>query len=538
MKQLSKQAPAADPWMLAEDIPDMDVFFAQIWQSCFVNEFVRPGGRRYKKILNIQRGNHLWFYFGEHDSNEVGEHLAARIVGNPAWGAEVNRKIVYWADRLRRFAETVPEDHLDELSNSALWNVYQKHDAVHTAYYQWCWIPVAADMFHDNLTNRVRNYLETRCDERMINESLVTLTQPRQKSLIQIEQEEFLQIARDIYRNTRQRRIFRRLFTTFQEQQAAPLGLKTHTPEYEQVLEERAAHIKDDILRSIMKRIERHYRKYYYVKFMWIGKADVDTFDHYLTELVKLIGNGVNPTVEYRRMQTDFKRQQRNRTALMKRLKIEPRWGRVFDVWGDFMVTKIYRRYAQIYAIYRMQPVLKEIAARIGVSDYEIRFMLKKEIHAALMRGKINRRAVHARTKLAVYSYSRNEEWVFTGSRARSLVAQTRRTVDRSTRSILGQVGCVGRARGTVRLIIRPSDMLKMRRGDILVSIATDPDIVPAMKKAAAIVTEQGGVTSHAAIVSREMNIPCVIGTKIATKVFKDGDRVEVDATKGVVKKI
>ncbi len=77
-----------------------------------------------------------------------------------------------------------------------------------------------------------------------------------------------------------------------------------------------------------------------------------------------------------------------------------------------------------------------------------------------------------------------------------------------------------------------------MQKGDILVSIATDPDIVPAMKKAAAIVTEQGGVTSHAAIVSRELGTPCVIGTKIATKVFKDGDLVEVDAVKGIVKLI
>ena len=78
--------------------------------------------------------------------------------------------------------------------------------------------------------------------------------------------------------------------------------------------------------------------------------------------------------------------------------------------------------------------------------------------------------------------------------------------------------------------------MNKMNKGDILVSIATDPDIVPAMKKAAAIVTEQGGVTSHAAIVSRELRIPCVIGTKIATKVLKDNDLVEVDATKGIIK--
>ncbi len=78
--------------------------------------------------------------------------------------------------------------------------------------------------------------------------------------------------------------------------------------------------------------------------------------------------------------------------------------------------------------------------------------------------------------------------------------------------------------------------MKKMNKGDILVSIATNPDIVPAMKKAAAIITEQGGITSHAAIVSREFNTPCIIGTKIATKVLHDGDLVEVDADKGIVK--
>ena len=80
--------------------------------------------------------------------------------------------------------------------------------------------------------------------------------------------------------------------------------------------------------------------------------------------------------------------------------------------------------------------------------------------------------------------------------------------------------------------------MAKMKKGDIMVSIATDPDVVPAMKMAAAIVTEQGGITSHAAIVSRELGIPCIIGTKIATEVLKDGDMVEVNVNHGWVRKL
>jgi len=101
-----------------------------------------------------------------------------------------------------------------------------------------------------------------------------------------------------------------------------------------------------------------------------------------------------------------------------------------------------------------------------------------------------------------------------------------------------GQTACLGKATGTVKIINTIKDLPKMKSGDILVSQMTNPNLVPAMKKAAAIVTDLGGVTCHAAIISRELKIPCVIGTKIATKVLKDGDRVEVDANRGEVRKI
>lgn len=66
----------------------------------------------------------------------------------------------------------------------------------------------------------------------------------------------------------------------------------------------------------------------------------------------------------------------------------------------------------------------------------------------------------------------------------------------------------------------------------------TSPWYVPIMEKAAAIVTDEGGITCHAAIISREMSKPCIICTKFATKVLKNGDLVEVDATKGIIKRI
>ena len=79
---------------------------------------------------------------------------------------------------------------------------------------------------------------------------------------------------------------------------------------------------------------------------------------------------------------------------------------------------------------------------------------------------------------------------------------------------------------------------INMKRGNVLVTPMTSVDFVPAMRLASAIVTDMGGITSHAAIVSRELKIPCVVGTKEATKIFKHNDKVEVDGDKGIVKLI
>jgi phosphoenolpyruvate synthase/pyruvate phosphate dikinase len=103
---------------------------------------------------------------------------------------------------------------------------------------------------------------------------------------------------------------------------------------------------------------------------------------------------------------------------------------------------------------------------------------------------------------------------------------------------IKGIVAYPGKVKGKTKIIILKKDQIKFKKKDILVASQTLPDLIFIMKKASAIVTDEGGLTCHAAIVSRELKIPCIIGTKIATKVFKDNDLVEVDANKGIVRKI
>jgi phosphoenolpyruvate synthase/pyruvate phosphate dikinase len=102
--------------------------------------------------------------------------------------------------------------------------------------------------------------------------------------------------------------------------------------------------------------------------------------------------------------------------------------------------------------------------------------------------------------------------------------------------TIKGVIAYKGKMRGRVKIVNSVDDVPKVQEGDILVATMTFPSYIMAMKKASAFVTNEGGITCHASIVAREMKKPCIVGTKIATKVLKNGMLIEVDADKGVVK--
>lgn len=101
---------------------------------------------------------------------------------------------------------------------------------------------------------------------------------------------------------------------------------------------------------------------------------------------------------------------------------------------------------------------------------------------------------------------------------------------------LTGVVASQGIVTARVVIVKGIKDLNKVKKGDIMVAVTTHPDFIPAMRKASAFVTDEGGMTSHAAIVAREFGVPCIVGTKNATSILKDGDKVTVDAKKGIIK--
>ncbi len=184
--------------------------------------------------------------------------------------------------------------------------------------------------------------------------------------------------------------------------------------------------------------------------------------------------------------------------------------------------------------------VVPEIARRLNVSDEYIRYMSPQEIKASLLEGlikedfKLNIKERLFAGVLILKDLKFN--WIV-GEEAKNFIKINGFADDViEVKELKGSIACKGFAKGVVKVCNLSTEISKVSDGDILVTAMTTPDFVPAMRKAAGIITDEGGITCHAAIVSRELNKPCIIGTRNATKILKDGDQVELDADNGVVK--
>jgi len=189
--------------------------------------------------------------------------------------------------------------------------------------------------------------------------------------------------------------------------------------------------------------------------------------------------------------------------------------------------------------------LIDRLCQRFSVPADELTLYSMKDISSLFNGVKVGGDTIAARRSGYVMIGSRGKLTVLIGEKAEREIREFNAIHDHVDSGIIkGTCANVGFARGKVRVIEYGyhnfdevmKEMSKMEKGEILVAETTSPDLVAACRKAAAIVTNQGGLASHAAVVSRELGIPCVVGTKIATKVLHDGDEVEVDAEKGIVR--
>ncbi len=180
--------------------------------------------------------------------------------------------------------------------------------------------------------------------------------------------------------------------------------------------------------------------------------------------------------------------------------------------------------------------VLQEVSKRTSVDYDTISVMTLEEVEDLILGKKLNVNEIENRKEGVFFVYLKDKVLRFYGKEAQDLLSSIPSNVD-SKEILKGAIACKGngkRITGKVRIVHNPAKDI-FNEGEVLVTTMTRPEFVPIMQKAKAIITDEGGLTSHAAIVSRELQTPCIIGTKVATQVLSDGDFVEVDPMKGIV---
>jgi len=184
--------------------------------------------------------------------------------------------------------------------------------------------------------------------------------------------------------------------------------------------------------------------------------------------------------------------------------------------------------------------ISKEISKRFNLKVSDLFLYNYDEILKLFSNKKVRKEIIERRKKGYALVTLGNRSIIITGERFKKLFKEIV-IQKQNIKEIVGKTAMKGKVKGKIRVILHnkriiAEEVSKFKKGEILVTEMTRPDTILACKKAVAIITDEGGITSHAAIISRELKIPCIIATKIATQILKDGDLVEVDAYKGVVK--
>lgn len=186
-------------------------------------------------------------------------------------------------------------------------------------------------------------------------------------------------------------------------------------------------------------------------------------------------------------------------------------------------------------AQYRAESLFEEVARRAKLKADYIKELTLEEIESVLNGRPVDESLVNRRTEENLIVALDGELAICVGSGAAIFKEMVVGLPAESKREFSGRAASAGKALGRAAVVRDAGDFSKVRQGDVLVVMNTSPDFLPLFKKISGIVAEEGGLTAHVSVVSREFRIPCVVGIRHAVDMFRDGDLVEVDAERGVV---
>jgi len=290
---------------------------------------------------------------------------------------------------------------------------------------------------------------------------------------------------------------------------------------------------------DLRNKIKKYINEYFWTKTDFYGREVID--EKKVLEMAKNILTEKDKKeikTELMNINENIKKIKKEKERILKNIKFssqdkkELTFARKTVYWIDVRKLQMMK---QFYFFFDM---INEIAKRRKLNYDEISVYTVAELDDLLKNNqKLNNQEYKKRMTnyFVVYKYGQEAQF-FYGKDGREIFETISHTEEEEIRGTVASVGKIGKIfTGIARIVLDPSKD-EFGEGEVLVTSMTRVEFVPLMRRARAIITNEGGMACHAAIVSRELGIPAIIGTKIATKVLHDGDIIEVDAEKGVVR--
>ena len=283
--------------------------------------------------------------------------------------------------------------------------------------------------------------------------------------------------------------------------------------------------------------LSRHAQKFSYIPMYDIDYKpyDIDYFQDTLKKITREL-SAKEITEEIDVIERKYKNRYNRYLKIISKFENNAHLFSLLKFFAAYSYLKDFKPFVRDTGNFYIRRVFEELAKRLNLSLAETLFLNEGEIPKILNKKLVISKAeLDNRINNSAYFCDKGNIYLETD---KDKIAEIDKVLNKKeeTKELRGTGVSLGSAVGKVFIILSNNDFNKFKEDGVLVTSATRPDFVPIMKKACAIVTDEGGILSHAAIVSRELKKPCIVGTKIATKVLKDGDLVEVDANKGIVK--
>ena len=276
-----------------------------------------------------------------------------------------------------------------------------------------------------------------------------------------------------------------------------------------------------------------HVDKYFWIQYEQEG--EILTSEHFYCKMRHRLDEDIDANFELQEIKQRELVDQEKLISAKSYFNLNNIDKHLFNVAQQFVYWKLHLREVKIRFYSCTENIFHEISRRLNLDRYQVRHLTVNELEDALL-GKISisKTYLNHRIRYCVFHFTKQGTVLHEGQQAKnifSIVNDDDNAIEADF--VTGTCAYPGITEGIVKQVLSVEDIDSFCKGDVLVAYMTDVGVVSAMKKAGAIITDVGGVTCHASIIAREFRIPCVIGTKNATKVLKTGFRVSVDATAG-----